>query len=137
MEELRGFVNKWKSHFQAMEAGPSRPQNGNQPLILAECNAPPELRSFIGLYICRNRKRRYWFESECGISFLFSGDNRQLCLQFETNGIAKESSVDMEKFKPPLFSLGVPWRDAIKTEPRKCGEDDDTCSICLDVSTFH
>lgn len=133
LEELQEFVTQWTTHFKSVEPGPDRPQNGNKPLTLTTYRASDELRSFIGLYICRSSTRRYWLESECNISFLLSGDSRQLCLQFDGNGETRESHVAIDRMPAPLFVLDTPWRDSIKKDcTTHCS--DEACMICLDVS---
>jgi hypothetical protein len=120
------FIIKWKLYFQGLDDN-LKPKCGSSTLILSRHDEiTVEMQNFIGIYVCRNKTRRNWFENECAINFLQSSQQRQILLQFEPKGSKKESILDISTFPDGIFSLDSPWEDEVIGKDKKC------CLICLE-----
>jgi hypothetical protein len=120
------FLKKWKLYYQELDEN-SKPKCGSTTLILSRYDDITEdMKNFIGIYVCRNKTRRNWFENECGITFLQNSQQRQILLQFEAKGSKKESLIDLSTFPEGIFTLDSPWEDEIIGKDKKC------CLICLE-----
>ena len=124
--KLNEFLQQWKQYFQELDSN-SKPKCGSTTLILSRYEEiTEEMKNFIGIYLCRNKTRRNWFENECGITFLQNSQQRQILIQFEAKGSKKESFIDLKKFPDGIFSLDSFWEDEIIGKEKKC------CLICLE-----
>jgi hypothetical protein len=130
LSDFHVFLLKWKSYYQALDSH-SKPKCGSATLLLSKYDdITEELKSFIGIYLCRNKTRRNWLENECGIIFLQNSQQRQLLLQFESKGSKKESEMNLSNFPEGIFLLDLEWKvEEMSVKEKK------SCLICLESVT--